>query len=232
MRVFKRRENVAVFNINVKLTSKGCAYSQSRPHTTPKLDKETPDAYEARTWHQRIHLNHTGAVVIPAMALQNCLAEAAKFLSIQIPGKGKATYTKHFESGIQVMGDMVLYAHDGSPIVPPTEAGLRKVLARTPMIIETEDIKKALEYAVPNNEVWGDWVFVPADGIAGSGKRVWKCYPIINNWTTTTEIIVSDSTITKEVLLRVMKEAGNLIGMGRFRVRNRGTYGRFEVAEI
>ena len=79
----------------IQLSLKGTSpYSQSRPHTTPKLNKETPDAHEARTWMNRLHVKD-GQVFIPGNAIRNCLAEAAKFLSIQIPGKGKATYTKH-----------------------------------------------------------------------------------------------------------------------------------------
>lgn len=46
--------------------------------------------------------------MIPPMAFKNCIAEAAKFLSVQIPGKGKATWTKHFEAGILVVEPLVL----------------------------------------------------------------------------------------------------------------------------
>jgi len=34
------------------------------------------------------------------MAFKNSLTEAAKYLSLKVPGKGNATYTKHFEAGI------------------------------------------------------------------------------------------------------------------------------------
>jgi hypothetical protein len=40
--------------------------------------------------------------MIPANSLKNCLSEAAKFMSISVPGKGKATYTKNFEAGVMV----------------------------------------------------------------------------------------------------------------------------------
>lgn len=64
-------------------------YSQSRMHDAPKLEKETADAYEKRTWREKATVNADGEICIPAMALKNCLDSAAKLLGTQIPGKGK-----------------------------------------------------------------------------------------------------------------------------------------------
>jgi hypothetical protein len=203
-------------------------YSQSRPHCEPKLAKELPDSHEARTWHHRLHVKD-GQVVMPSNSIRNALAEAAKYLSIQIPGKGKATYTKHFESGVLVTQDAPLFTHSGSPIIPPSELGLRRVLCKSPQSpIEDEE---AVSYLPPVNEAFGDWVYVPSDGIRGSGKRVWKCYPVMSEWQASFEFLIVDEMITKDVFMKVLKEAGVLIGLGRFRVRNCGTYGRFEILE-
>lgn len=84
------------------------AYSQSAYYDVPKLDKELPKDYEARTWRERMHVTDDGNVFIPPMSFKNCLAEAAKYLSIKIPGKRNATYTKHFLSGILVTDMLVL----------------------------------------------------------------------------------------------------------------------------
>jgi hypothetical protein len=83
-------------------------YSQGRPHATPMLEKELPDAYEERTWRYRLHVTPEGFVFIPPMAPKNCLSEAAKFLGMQIKGKGKRTYTRHFESGLLITDPLVL----------------------------------------------------------------------------------------------------------------------------
>lgn len=204
-------------------------YSQSRPHVTPKLNKESAADYEARTWDKRLHVKD-GQVVIPAMSMRNCISEAAKFLSIQIPGKGKATYTKHFDSGIMIIEDSPIFTHGGDPIVPPSEMGKKKILSMAPdKANEDADIDA---YDVPVSEAYGDWIFTPADGVPGSGKRVWKCYPMIAQWAAQFSVAVLDDTITDEVFLRVLQQAGQLIGIGRFRVRNRGTYGRFTVQSI
>lgn len=74
---------------------------QSRKHGTEMLKKETHDAYERRTWMHKAHVKD-GYVAIPAMALKRCLEEMAKHLGLQIPGKGKSTYTKHFVSGVML----------------------------------------------------------------------------------------------------------------------------------
>jgi hypothetical protein len=78
-------------------------YNQSRQHFVPKLQKETHDDYEKRTWIEKGHFDDNGVVVIPPMALKSCLSNAAKMLSIPIPGKGKSLYTKHFVSGVMVV---------------------------------------------------------------------------------------------------------------------------------
>jgi hypothetical protein len=72
-------------------------------HQTPKLSKELHEDYEVRTWREKTHYNpKTLEVFIPGIMIANCIREAAKFMSIQVPGKGKATYTKHFDSGIYI----------------------------------------------------------------------------------------------------------------------------------
>lgn len=169
-------------------------YSQSRPHNLAKLDRENSADYEERTWRNRLHVNEAGNVFIPPMAFKNCLSEAAKFLSLQIPGKGKATYTKHFEAGVLVM--------DG------------------------------LELPIKAEDAVGETLFLNADGKRGSGTRVWKTYPVIHAWEGDVTFWVLDETITEDVFRRVLTEAGNFIGIGRWRPRNNGMYGRFAVKAI
>src|SRR5690606_36093282 len=71
-------------------------------HQTEKLPRELHDAYEQRTWREKLHYKPDGTVYIPGAMFGNCLREAARFLSEPIPGKGKSTYTKHFDAGIIV----------------------------------------------------------------------------------------------------------------------------------
>lgn len=169
-------------------------YSQSRFHNEPKLEKESADDYEARTWRKRCHANDDGNVFIPPMAFKNCLSEAAKYLSIQIPGKGKATYTKHFEAGILVTEPLFLG-------------------------IKIDDVR-------------GEWLHVPSDGRRGGTKRVLKCFPIIPKWSGDVGFYIFDETVTVDVFRTHLEQAGKFIGIGRFRPRNNGFYGRFDVEEI
>lgn len=169
-------------------------YSQSKHHITPKLDKESAFDYEARTWRERLHVNKDGMVFIPPMAFKNCISECAKYLGIQIKGRGKSTFTKHFEAGVLVTEGMLL--------------GIKK------------------------EKVEGEWLFLPSDGIRGSGKRVDKCYPVIHDWSGTVTFHIFDSVITEAVFREHLEEAGRFIGLGRFRPRNNGYYGRFEVVDL
>ena len=79
-----------------------------RFHNVDYLERELKDAYEKRTWREKVHADQNGNVYLTPMMLKNCLAEAPKFMGSQIPGKGKSTYTKHFEAGILVTDPIYL----------------------------------------------------------------------------------------------------------------------------
>lgn len=176
-----------------KLKSKS-PYCQGKYITEPRKDKESHRDHEARAWRQRMHVNERGNVAIPPMALKNCLSEVAKFLGTQIPGKGKATFTKHVEAGVLV--------------TDPVDLGVKA------------------------DSVEGEWRFVPSDGVRGSGKRVEKCFPLIKQWEGTATFYLYDDTVTNEVFEKFLREAGMFIGLGSFRPRNNGYYGRFDVESI
>jgi len=176
--------------------SSASVYSQSRPYQVEKKPRETPADYEKRTWKERMHLSekNPGKIVIPAMQFKNSLAECAKYMSQQIPGKGKATYTKHFEAGVIIMDSMEL------------------------------DIKA--------DDVNGETVFVPSSGKRGDGNRVYKTFPKIPSWSGVIAFTIFDHTITEEVFKTHLGQAGQFIGIGRWRPRNNGMYGRFTVDKV
>lgn len=171
-------------------------YSASRFYEpdAPKQPKENPRDYEERTWRNRLHVAKDGRVFIPPMSFKNALSEAARFIGEQIPGKGKATYTKHFEAGVLVT----------DPLVLPVKAA----------------------------DVAGEWLHVPSDGKRGGTKRVLKCFPVIPAWGGTVLFHVLDDTITEDVFRRTLEQAGGFIGIGRFRPRNNGYYGRFTIESM
>jgi len=177
-------------------------YSQSRYYESERGKQtrksgsvtETAKDYEARTWRERVHVDAFGRVMIPPMAFKNCIAEIAKYLSVQIPGKGKSTYTKHFEAGVMVLEGLSL---------PETK-----------------------------ESVDGEWLFVPASGRRGDGKRVLKCFPVVRSWAGDVTFHVLDDVISEEVFEQHLRDAGNFIGIGRFRPRNNGYYGRFKVNAV
>lgn len=78
-------------------------YSSSRYHNTPRLDKESPDDYEKRTWREKLTTNEAGLVVINPMAFKFAMSSAAKYLGKKIKGKGQSTYGKIFDSGILII---------------------------------------------------------------------------------------------------------------------------------
>lgn len=172
-------------------------YSQSRnidKREHPEKPKENKDAYEERTWRLRMHVGDDGMVFIPGPCFGNALRSAARRLQIQVPGKGKTQYTKYFEAGVMVAGDL-------------------------PLDIKADDVK-------------GERLFVPSDGKPGGGKRVYRTFPRIDKWSGEVAFYVMDDIITEDVFTQVLRSAGMLVGIGRFRPENRGFYGRFGVESI
>jgi hypothetical protein len=92
-----------------KLTIVGLTpYSQSRMHNEPALKGEGKDAYDLRTWRSHMTTatrDGVERVVIPAHGVHQALINAARYSKRQIPGQGKATWTKKFESGISLLDD-------------------------------------------------------------------------------------------------------------------------------
>ncbi len=187
--------------LNVTLRS-ASPYSQSRHYIKELEQGESQDDNYRRTWRNHLHADKDGMVFIPPNSLKNCLSEAAKFMSISVPGKGKATYTKNFEAGIMVA--------------------------------------QAASLGVHKDKVEMEALFLPSDGRRGGPKRIMKYYPIIPEWETQAEFIILDETVlqssvkdkARTVFQEVLEGAGRFIGIGRFRPRNNGYYGRFEVADV
>ena len=85
---------------------------------------------------------------------------------------------------------------------------------------------------ISKDDVQYERLFVPSDGVAGSGKRVWKNFPLVHNWEVIFTCFVLDETITQAVFEHHCVEAGRYIGMGFFRPARGGVKGRFEVTKF
>jgi hypothetical protein len=82
---------------------------------------------------------------------------------------------------------------------------------------------------VHRDDVQGEWLHLPANGKRGPGPRVWKYMPVFSSWHGTVIFHLVDDAITAEIFQTYLIEAGTFIGIGRFRPRNNGFYGRFRV---
>ena len=177
--------------VGLSTYSQGKHYSENE---VPKEKGESHDAYERRTWRNRMHVDKTGHVEIPGSQISNAIKDAAKYLALKVKGKGQATWTKNFRAGIMVPEGIQL-----------------------PMFAET----------VPGEEL-----FVPSNGVHGAGSRVPKVFPRIDAWEGEISVYIFDDSITEEVFTEVLKCAGQLVGIGRYRPANGGFYGRFRVESI
>jgi hypothetical protein len=149
------------------------SFSRFYSHDVAKKDGETPADYEQRTWRERVHVTNDGRVFIPPLAFKNALDASAKYMGKQIPGRGKATYAKHFASGVLVMDPLVLpvkkSAVRGEWRLVPADGvvgGSRRVLKRFPVIDRWEG---KIEIQVLDNTVTKD---VLAEHLANAGMFI------------------------------------------------------------
>lgn len=169
-------------------------YGQGRYHDTPKLDREGGDEYEQRTWKCRLH-TAAGHIYIPPMAFMRALQSTAQYLKLQIPGRGKETYTKNFRQGVLCNDPLLL------PLTP-----------------EDVRLEKVFTSAQP--------------GKGPNGPRVWRYFPVIDQWEGNVTFWVIDDIITQEVLHRHLELAGMITGIGVWRPQNGGMWGKFRVLDL
>lgn len=167
---------------------------QSRAIQSKRDTGEGHDDFEERTWRERMHVDNAGIVYIPPMAIKNCLSDCARYLSESVPGKGKSTFTKHFEAGLLCL--------------EPASLGVKA------------------------SDVPATRLFVPSDGKKGGSSRVFKNFPTIaEGWEAEIHITILDPILIgkPEKIQEYLVHAGKFIGLGFFRPRNGGFWGRFEV---
>lgn len=184
-------------------------YSQSQAFQTEKRANETHDDFDKRAWPEHMHVNVDGQVFVPAVAIMQGMAAAASYLSAGTGGemkkKGSATWAKNFNCGLSV---------GTGPILSVTSPKVKK-----PAVATTDA-------AVPER------VYCNADGKRGSGKRVWRTFPVFYDWKTTFEIHILDDSIPEDIFDQVLKAFGLFIGIGRYRPQNGGYLGRFTIEKV
>ncbi len=89
-----------------------------------------------------------------------------------------------------------------------------------------------LVLSVNAEEVDCEELFVPSDGVRGSGKRVTKLFGCIPEWGGKFVVSVIDEKISETVFAEHADAWGKFIGIGRFRPEKNGYYGRFQVKKI
>jgi hypothetical protein len=81
-------------------------------------------------------------------------------------------------------------------------------------------------------------LYLPSDGVSsirnrgGGSKRVWRRFPIVNEWSVEARFYLFDGRIGEDVFRRHLADAGTFIGLGRWRPASRGTNGRFVIEEM
>jgi hypothetical protein len=130
------------------------------------------------------------------------LDAAVKRTGKQIPGKGKATYTKHFLGGVMVFDPVFIEDERGQP------------------------------YTRENITQWSGMMSSTGEKGKAGGKVVLRHFPDAPTWNATVTFHVMDETVTKDVFTEMLEEAGKFIGLGRFRPQNGGFYGRFAVESV
>lgn len=77
------------------------AISFSRFHDMPKIEGESHDAYEKRTWREKCHYDPKSTeVYIPGIVLKFALDWTAAQVGLKVIGRGRKTWATIFKSGV------------------------------------------------------------------------------------------------------------------------------------
>lgn len=177
----------------------------SKPITSKKDASESHDAFEGRTWRERMHVDPNGQCVIPAMAVKLALAATAQFLGETVPGGKRSTWTKHFAAGVMALQPMLLTDWDDKPILGKSVEGLR--------LFVPSDGKQG-----GGSRVWKVFPVIPS----------WKTVAEIH-------LIDQKLIEKPEKVKEYLERAGILNGFGAFSPRagkGRGHFGRFSVTKF
>jgi hypothetical protein len=158
-------------------------YSASRYLLTSKEKNESHDDYEKRIWPERAHYDKkTEQVYIPPMAFKQSLDSAAKYAGLQVTGKGKATFTKHFLSGVLVVdpvfvgvkkSELDYYAGPMSSTGEKGKSGGKVVIRIYPMVNEWS---AEVEFHIIDDVITPD-VFKQVAEIAGRNIGIGRFRP-------------------------------------------------------
>lgn len=75
-------------------------------------------------------------------------------------------------------------------------------------------------------------IYSNADGVRGSGKRVYRRFPIMAPWSASFQALILDPEITQDVFRRHLEVAGKYRGIGRWRPEKGGQNGRFVIESL
>lgn len=75
-------------------------------------------------------------------------------------------------------------------------------------------------------------IYSNADGVRGSGKRVYRRFPIMAPWSATFDVLILDPEITNPIFTRMLETAGKFRGIGRWRPEKGGQNGRFVIDDV
>lgn len=82
---------------------------------SPKLDTETHDQHEKRTWEEKVPVTSEGQLYMNPFAITNGLVEAGAWLKRKIPGEARATFTKRFLQGVAPGDKLLIFNASGKP---------------------------------------------------------------------------------------------------------------------
>lgn len=183
-----------------------------------KIPNANLRAWEEENWWRRLHTDNEGKdpqVLVPNAAFMQSIAEAARYLNKAIPGEGTSKWTKCFESAVYVGQNIPLYR----PKWKGDDLQRRKLVGHEP---------------IRRSDAYGRWFLMSSKGNKGKGggSRVWRKYPMIDEWVAFVDWVVLDDRINQDIFTEVLRAAGFYKGIGRFRPEVGGSNGRFYTCEF
>ena len=169
------------------------------------------------------------------------LSQSRQHFTEELDGEGKDDYDK------RTWREKCNYDSSGNVFVPAMAFKQAMDTAAKRLAIPDPDNKRAnltkyfvsdviceanLPIGVKKDDMPCITISANVDGIRGSGKRVPRRFPQTQEWSGETSFLILEEKVKPEIFEKVLRTAGQSIGVGQFRAEKGGLNGRFEIVSI
>lgn len=139
--------------------------------------------------------------------------------------RSEFTHSAYFNGRYYLPAHMLLACFVNSAKLNKLGMAFKRAL----LCLDTECVLDTPVSDTPPDQLFDNIEYRDARTVVVANKRIMRYRPRFNDWSTSITLLFDEAIISESDLLLVLRNAGNLIGIGDYRVERGGGFGRFTV---